>query len=298
MKQILFAAVLALSTVSFAQQSKVKTNVREFTVSSVPVNQGQVTGTIKVDYAASMMKVDLQLAPSCRAGQMCAQILRVFQAELPIKSVKNDTCNIHTVTALEDKRPVDGMLKKLVLTDVADMTCKTLMAVYPEATLDTAYVNRMDGKSVTETKKMVLSLEKAKATQVYPLVEYVASFGFSPDPGMLTLTVDTLGHVTSVRESYRTPTKPSVTMEVATLSAQALNNLKAQLMSIKEDNSLMDDRAGQPECVDAGNVDVSVLVDDVRVQIYRNSGCHTYRSTVWPATSVSELMLGLATLVK
>ncbi len=298
MKQVLFAVILTMSAVSFAQHSKIKNDVREFSVSSVPAGQGQVSGTIKVDYAKSMMSVNVRIAPYCAPQTMCSHVQRLYKAELPIKSVNNDSCNIHTVTALQDKRPADGMLEKLTLKDVADITCKTLIAVSPEASLETSYVDRQNGKTITEITKMVLTLTKTKAQQVYPLLQYQASFGFSPTPGTLTLTIDNNGQVKSVRKFLGSAAKPDVKMDVGSLSEEALNNLKEQLGAITEDNILVDEREGQPQCVDAGSVEIQAIVDDVKVPVFRNSGCHIYRSTVWPATSVSELMLGFATLVK
>ncbi len=300
MKNFLFAAVFMTAAVSFGKSEPVLSGVRPLKVLTAQVGQAAVqdvgVGQLVVDYSASKLSLSVELRPNCAPGMMCAQVIRILKAELPITSIKTDSCGIHTVIASKDDRPVDGSLNKVTFSDVTDMTCKTFVAVIPQATYESSFFDRLSGKAVSEKTKLTLAAVREQTVTAAPILKYEATAGFSPEPSVLTVTVDSFGEVKSVRRFFGSSAKPDETAVLATLSADGMQNLRSLLAQVAKDNALVDQQAGQPECVDAGSVEVIAFLHDVQVPIFRNSGCHTFNSGEWSASSLAQLTLGLARL--
>lgn len=156
MKQLFFAAALLVSATSFAT-----TGIKSYVVTKATfaashvVNPGR--GNVVLNYDTSTITLEVQKLTPCKPGQLCSQIAYMpLFVELPITSIETDSCGIRRVTASKDQRPVDGDLQTITVIDPSEMTCQTFVAVLPEATYETNYVDRRNGKDVVDTSKMTL----------------------------------------------------------------------------------------------------------------------------------------------
>lgn len=163
MKQLFFTAALLVSATSFAATGIHNYVVTEATFAPSHVtNPGHAAVTLNYDNGTVKMVVE-RLAP-CSAAGFCAPVmLSPLIVELKIASIETDSCGIHRVIAKEDMRPVDGALEQITVIDPSELTCQTFVAVLPEATYLTSFVDRLHGTDVTDTSKMILR-DTAKMT--------------------------------------------------------------------------------------------------------------------------------------
>lgn len=118
-------------------------------------------GSIEVNYEKQNLKLFAQTRFHCPPGRYCAAVMPApLQIELPIQSVKTDVCNVKQIVASEDRRPVDGDLQQVTLTDASLSTC---LGAQPrgtdsviQATYLTNYYDRIGGKSVTSESTILL----------------------------------------------------------------------------------------------------------------------------------------------
>ncbi len=298
MKKLLFTASLFMSAAAMAVSLK-PIATSEFVVTSAIYAPNHVTnagaGKLTVDYANKKMRLVVEREMTCPENMKCAAVMPApLVIELPITSVQTDSCGIHHVTAKRDMRPADGNLQQLTVDDSAAMTCKTLVAVIPEAQYMTSYYDRRGGKEVKDISKMTLALVLPDSSLSNLLLKYEQSAGFSPRPSTHTITVDKLGNVISTIHLLQGD-KIS-TMEIAKLSAAALKNLKAQLAQVPLDVQLVDQDPNAPKCMDAPSTTVSVMSGTTEISIYNWSSCHTYKTDEGNAQNLTQLMLGFATL--
>jgi hypothetical protein len=163
MKQLFVAAALLVSATSFAA-----TGIHNYVVTESKFAPSHVAhpghGVVTLNYDNSTIKLVVEKVTPCTPGGLCSQVkLAPLTAELTITSIETDSCGIHRVIAKHDMRPVDGQLEQITVIDPSEMTCKTFVAVLPEATYLTTFVNRRTGKDVTDTSKMTLQ-ETSKMT--------------------------------------------------------------------------------------------------------------------------------------
>lgn len=298
MKLIVIAALLSLSAASFAK-GKTPTNILELVVKTAKFDPRHVKnagpGKVTVNYSEKIVKLFVPDVEICPKGMICTEALRVLSVELPIKSVQKDDCGIFTVTALRDLRPVDGVFEKLTVTDVTNMTCKPLVAVDPQAIYETRYYDRMGGKEVHAISKMVLGTEgQITKPSTSILLKYQINIGFSPDPAVETLTIDSEGKVLSSTEYFKT--KEKTLIEVAQLSHIVLNRIIERIKTIPAETKLVDDQEGGPICMDAPSSFVSLFSEGIEIRIYENQGCHISKSFDGEATSLTALILGLVAI--
>lgn len=308
MKNIIFAATMLITAIGLAKTVKpsgvVEYKVKEATYSSEHV-QNATRAKLVLNYDKSTLALSIQVAFHCPEGRICAQVMPMpVQVELPIVSVTNDGCGIRSVTAKLDKRPADGSLQLIRVTDTSNMICK--MFVEPTATYLTSYYDRLNGKIVTDESKMVLALEvKAAgidaATDVLEmslapviLIKYVIGSGFSPNPTLKTLYVDSVGRVIDSVKIIRTG-KANVT-QVAQLSPEALQSLNDKIATIPADAKLIDADEGEPHCSDAPTSIISVVVQGKNVPVFERSGCHNLAVEEVDARRLTDIMQGFLNL--
>jgi len=300
MKKIVMLALFSVSAVAFAAQQKSGQGILEYKVTSAKYAKGHVLnpqdGMLTLDYTNQKVRLVVTEKTICAKGMMCAQMIKTLTVDLPITGVETDNCGIRHVVAAQDQRPVDGIMQKLTVSDPSDMTCKTFVAVTPNASYESAYVNRKDGKSVQEISTMELALNNAIAADSKILLKYKMSVGFSPDPSVMTLTVDNKGKVLSVVERMRS--QKTTRMEIAQLSNAVVENLKKQLATVPSETKLVDDREGEPVCSDALVATIVASVKGQEVQIYESSGCHISKSYDGEAASLANAVIGLTYLAK
>lgn len=308
MKNIIFAATMLITAVSFAKTVKpsgiVEYKVKEATYSSEHV-QNATRAKLVLNYDKSTLALSIQVAFHCPEGRICAQVMPVpVQIELPIVAVTNDGCGIRSVTAKLDKRPADGSLQLIRVTDTSNMLCKIL--VEPTATYITSYYDRANGKIVTDESKMLLALIVkaagiAAATDVLEmslapaiLIKYVIGSGFSPNPTLKTLYVDRVGRVIDSVKILHTG-KVKLT-QVAQLSADALQNLNDKIATIPADAKLIDADEGEPRCTDAPTSTIAVVVQGKDVPVFERSGCHNLAVEEGDAHRLTDIMKGFLNL--
>src|SRR5687768_6066290 len=123
MKSVVFIAAALISVCAQAQVVETSIKSGKFHPEHVRKAQG---GRIEINYNKKTVKLVVNRGWSCPEGRMCAMVMPgPFEVELPIVNVKvSEVCNIRTVTAAVDKRPVDGILEKIVVEDYSDVSCR------------------------------------------------------------------------------------------------------------------------------------------------------------------------------
>jgi hypothetical protein len=160
MKTFLATAVLLVGSLSFANQG-----VRTYSITNPQFAMehlsGQViVGKVVLDYNKKSISLNASGSAKCNPGQACSHAMRELNVELPIVSLSKDSCGVVTVTASEDKRPVDGDLQTLTVEDASGITCQTFVKYVERATYYTAG-NGIDGEvEATSTFDLVPVLLK------------------------------------------------------------------------------------------------------------------------------------------
>jgi hypothetical protein len=138
-------------------------------------------GTISIDYKQKL--ATLTVDPNyCPPNQVCTLEYRpMFITTLPITSVTttDENCNIKTVVAQADERPVDGILEKLTIEDFSGNTCPTFTEIIGKAEYQTAGYNRLQGHEFEENSKFDTKLIRPAALKSV-LLEKVTIVGFAP----------------------------------------------------------------------------------------------------------------------
>ena len=312
MKTLLLIASLLVGAVSSAQVTLVNPTkgVLNFKVVNATYSKAHVfnagEGSVTVDFDKSLVTLNVvEIHQPCPKGMMCTMDIRApLHVELPVVSVKADSCGVKTIVARQDMRPVDGALEQITVTDPSHMTCQTLVAVVPQATYTTQYFDRRNGKNVTDESDMNLDyvmhldsnqvLETSLAPSI--LIKSVQNAGFSPDPSTKTLYVDITGRVILNVKSYRT--NQVTVANLAQLSNEALQNLTAKVNALSLDLKLVDLSEGQPMCMDAPSTEVIATVQNRDLTIHRQAGCHVFTTQDYSAEELSDLLSGFEALVK
>lgn len=302
MKSLFFTAAILLSATVFAQNEKLS-GLREFNIvkSDFAASHAAETGdgSLTIDFTKSSVKLFVTRKHTCPPNMMCAQFMPApLIVELPITSLKTDSCGIHTIVAREDKRPVDGSLSVMTIKDATDMTCKTLVAVANEASYQTSYVDRVKGKDVTATSKMILQLktQDTKTEEAAVLLKYEQNSGFSPRPGTRTILVYTNGKVVFESVSFMDNKKESVVL--ATLSTKAIATLKKQILTIDPKAELTDEDKDAPKCTDAPSSAVYVTLANQEVQISGSESCHTFKMYSGDALNLAYFVQGFSYIAR
>ena len=314
MKKLLLSVVMFASAVSLANIEKLSAQgLLEYKVVQATFAPEHVNNAgpayLSLNYNKSQITLNIQELHQCPAGRMCAMVLRApVRVELPIVSVKTDSCGIRHVTAKLDQRPVDGGLKQITLIDPSQMTCKTFMAVAIEATYQTEYLDRMTAKSIVHVSRMVLSLISNVATinsddsvlemSLAPaiLIKFVQSTGFSPEPSVKTLYVDVTGRV--INSNKQIKTGKVVNTAIAQLSPEALKSLVSKVATIPADAKLIDQNEGEPRCMDAPTSSITVTTKGQEVVVYQFIGCHTLSVQSGYSSQLYEVMMGFLSLAQ
>lgn len=299
MKQFVLLTILSVGAIAFAKPQK-SAGVLEFEIKSAQYAQSHVqdalNGQITLNYTEKKVNLYVREKSKCPSNMFCAQVVKALSVELPITSIETDDCGVRHVTALKDERPVDGIMQKITVSDPTKMTCRTFAPVFPKATYETAFVDRLKGKTVKAVSTMDLVLAGTVSPQSEVLLKYQMHVGFSPDPQTIILTIDNKGEVLSKISYMRT--KKVTRLEIAQLSSKVVENLKKQVASVPEDTKLISEDPNAPICMDAPTSKIFAIVDGNEVQIYENSGCRVSKSYDGEAASLSAAVLGLTYLAK
>lgn len=103
-------------------------------------------GTIRLDYLERTATLRL-IHDSCPAGAKCLiGPMTIYEAVLPLASTEAYGCGSYVISASEDKRPVDGALRKLTMLDNTVRSC--IPAGKIEVFYETALYDRRNGGEV------------------------------------------------------------------------------------------------------------------------------------------------------
>lgn len=293
-------------SVSFAENKTVKAQgVLEYKVAQANYSTEHVRNatqaSLVLNYDKGEVALNVQVAFYCPEDRVCAQVTpRPLSVVLPIVSVKTDICGIRTVTAQIDRRPADGELQQIRVSDPSHMTCKTFVAVIPEAIYTTSYSDRRN--TLVYQSKMTLTLKSVRAlsnenemevleTSMAPaiVIKYVIGSGFSPNPTLQNLYIDKIGRVINSVKVLKT--NLVTTTQVAQLSPEALKNLNEKIVSIPVTAKLVDANEGEPRCMDAPTSTISVVVQNHDVPVFQRSGCHNLTTEEGSSSELRELMM-------
>ena len=163
MKLSLFLSTMLLGCLSFAA-----TGVRVFDVQNAKMDPDlnlTGAGSVTLDYDKKEVSLTFERRmPPCPEHKACIMMMPApMQITLPIVSVKTDGCNLNTVVASQDQRPVDGIFQSFTLLDATNPKCMFFAPVVQNATFVTQGYNRLEG---TEFKtKSTMTLMNAGPTQ-------------------------------------------------------------------------------------------------------------------------------------
>ena len=311
MENLFFAGIFFLSIYSFGDNQKssqgiVEYKVTQATYSSVHV-QNATRAQLILNFDKSEVELNIQVAFRCPEGRICAQVMPVpVSVELPIVSVKTDSCGVRVVEAQLDNRSADGELQNIEIVDPSHITCETLGLISPKATYTTSYTDHRNGQTVVNQSKMLLSLEFVRGSQKTKLeenesalssavlVKYVIGSGFSPNPREQTLSVDKSGRVINTIKNLRNA--QVTTTQLAQFSLEGLKNLNDKIAAVPLDLKLVDENEGEPKCLDAPSSSIIVSTENREVVIAQRASCHNFVAQISSTYDLRDLMLGLVSL--
>lgn len=137
---------------TFAKKAELVT--WNFAKNSILKNQEILGGVVKVNNVTKQASILFELANNCPPNAYCIEIVRAHTLELPIVSVKKNSCGEITYTAEKNMMPVDGLHKKLEIRDTTFSVCDI---VYPAATMikySEKFYDRIQGKLIERTSHL------------------------------------------------------------------------------------------------------------------------------------------------
>lgn len=166
-------AMIAILATTFATTVNA-TSIRRFrgTVeSTVLLNSSRIapehmqyvtSGSVVIDYTKNTVSLNLtfQKMNPCPRGRFCAAYMPapiIRDVTLPIVNIQANACGILTVTAMKDKRPVDGLYEEINVED----TTKTLRCAFVRAPdVRASYKTINPWTNGTAISKMYLQIER------------------------------------------------------------------------------------------------------------------------------------------
>ncbi len=162
----IFATILAsaITAQAFSITDRRVFETTNHKISESHVSSGVQSGEIQADYGQKTVKMTLHPAmTACPQGMLCAQVMpSPVVVELPIVSIKVDTCGILEVTALKDRRPLDGSLQQIKFYDATNVKCMFFVAYVQKATYETRFYSHVDGAEIRSVSTMDLLLKSTK----------------------------------------------------------------------------------------------------------------------------------------
>lgn len=156
-----------MSAIAFSQVTNAAYDKVSFIGHKVVVNEGSSLAkassvTVTVDYIEQTVHIFApRMMPPCPAGMACVMMMPApYSITLPITNMTEDNCGIKKVVATVDKRPVDGLMTKVTLTDATETSCMFVRAPDQKLQMTEKFVNRQNGKTVTNVAKLNLSTEQ------------------------------------------------------------------------------------------------------------------------------------------
>jgi hypothetical protein len=127
-----------------------------------------------------------------------------------------------------------------------------------------------------------------------PLLLKATTFiGFSPTPGMRTLTIDTDGKVEYQGPDATPRGGGGVKRLLAQLSSSAVSKLKNDVAVLNPRTPLRDENPDGPYCMDGPTVNMYAYTDVAETRFYTYDGCHTFRMEDGSGYELTELLNGL-----
>lgn len=135
----------------------------------------------------------------------------------------------------------------------------------------------------------------ANSYAALPLVERNMNIGFALETGTIKTIIFDDGSVKTFSNLYNSETGKSSqkTVTLAKLSKTSLDKLLAKVKNI-QNSALVDQDAGQPECMDSPTVSVEITNNSKKFPIQTQAGCHTFVN--YQGIVVAELINGLSVL--
>lgn len=156
-----------------------------------------IGGGAEIHYANQTVTLKFWVAPSCPEGFACAEVLEVKSIELPIVDINTTDNNCATVvTAQQDQRPVDGIFQQITIEDFSKTTCNFFVKPVSDLKYVTSYVNRKNGKNVTNISNIKADLmniaDVEPAGEYYALKsgKYIKGFAKNEQVGSGNLTIN------------------------------------------------------------------------------------------------------------
>lgn len=153
-----FAAIVAtvVASTSFATSIKRYRGVieKDVVLTNAQIAPQHMTETtegkfiINYDNRTVSMRLVSWKMPRCPKNMMCAAVMpapRVFEVTLPITNIEVGTCDILTVQASKDRRPLDGLYEEIKIEDGSQLPspCRWVRAPDFRATyLTSSWMNR------------------------------------------------------------------------------------------------------------------------------------------------------------
>lgn len=227
-----------------------------------PSHQLTGEGSIKLDYQnqTARLYVDRNVCPP---GMYCTMEMRPpMIITLPIVSVEVGNCNIKTVIAREDQRPVDGMLKQLTVVDFSENTCPTFAKIIGDAEYLTTVYNSYQGMEVTEVSTMKTKLVRHEAAV---LLEKNVNVAFAPESyrGTYSLQILADGSVRRVDNHGQIEELPSLLDHHLVRIQKLIRNLGSVKLI----------KGSGPECMDAPFENIVAHKNSKNVELWQRMNC-------------------------
>ncbi len=126
---------------------------------SFPGGESIIGGFVRVNYEARTVRLTLERKFHCPPGRLCAMVMpHPVVIELPITDIRADRCGGTYVTAMEDKRPVDGAFQEIRVSDRSARVCGPTRGfdTHVMYTVETSGMGGQAGKAISEFDAMRL----------------------------------------------------------------------------------------------------------------------------------------------
>jgi len=153
---LMTAQATSLHPDTFAKQAMLLTwNIDE---RSYLASKEIIGGNIKVNVVTKKLELVIDTRFDCPPNALCAAFIPQIKFEIPLESVKTDSCGVVVYKAYEDKRPVDGKLTRIVVRDNSNSICEMVYVAHTMIKMETAGYNRISGEEIRTTSTFTADL--------------------------------------------------------------------------------------------------------------------------------------------
>jgi hypothetical protein len=113
-------------------------------------NYEVINAQVQVNEVTKIARLVFNVKNNCPPNAFCVAYIPVLTIELPLKTVKSDSCGAVVYTAEENKMPVDGTHQILKITDYSNSICEMVYVADMTIEYSNKFYNRRNAHVVLQ----------------------------------------------------------------------------------------------------------------------------------------------------